>query len=157
MVSGGSVVGLGDAIAQWISPHYKKFDRERFASMLTYGFFISGGFCHLWFRALDKVFGHAMTVSNSIKKVFADQFILAPPEIVFFLGWSHYTSESTHSFTELIKATLPSLLIQNYIIWIPSQFFNFYYIPEQHRVLFMCTVCVLWFAILSFTSHEFEY
>jgi protein Mpv17 len=156
MISGGVVVGLGDAIAQRISPHFKQFDKDRFLSMITYGFLISGGIGHLWFRGLDKYFGNSMTITNSIKKVCADQFIIAPPEIVFFLWWSYYTSQSTHSFTDLLKATLPGLLVQNYAIWIPSQFANFYYIPEQHRVLFMCAICVVWFAILSFTSHEFK-
>lgn len=156
MVSGAVVVGCGDIIAQKCSPATKSFDYKRFTSMIIYGFLISGGVGHLWFRGLDQFFGKSMNFSNSVKKVCADQFLLAPPEIVFFLAWSHFSGESTDSFVNLLKNVMPSLLAQNYAIWIPGQFVNFYYVPEQHRVLFMCIICVFWFAILSFTSHEYD-
>ena len=156
MVSGAVVVGCGDVIAQSLAVVKKPFDIQRFLSMSLYGFLISGGIGHLWFRLLDKTFGSKMNLESSIKKVLADQLVLAPPEIIFFLAWSHYSGEHTQPFKDLLVSTLPNLLAENYIIWIPSQFINFYYVPEQHRVLFMCFVCVFWFAILSYTSHEFE-
>lgn len=156
MVSGSIVVGCGDILAQRFSDAKKSFDYQRFTSMIIYGFLISGGIGHLWFRGLDVYFGKSMNFSNSIKKVCADQFILAPPEIAFFLSWSYYSGDQKESLWSLLKNTMPSLLVENYAIWIPGQFINFYYVPEQHRVLFMCFICVFWFAILSYTSHEYE-
>lgn len=156
MITGGIVVGCGDIIAQRLQKTHHSFDWSRFASMSCYGFLISGGIGHLWFKGLDKYFGTSMKFSVAAKKVCVDQFILAPPEIVFFLAWSHYTSETTKSFGGMLKECLPGLLINNYEIWIPSQMINFLYVPEKHRVLFMCGICVLWFALLSYTSHNYE-
>ena len=156
MITGGIVVGTGDAIAQRIEKSYKSFDYSRSISMTLYGILISGGIGHLWFKGLDNYFGTSMKFSVAAKKLCVDQFILAPPEIVFFLAWSHYSADTNKSFTGMLKECLPGLLVKNYLIWIPSQFFNFLYVPEKHRVMFMCVVCVLWFSILSFTSHSFE-
>ena len=156
MISGGIVVGFGDIIAQKIKSREDKFDWTRFMSMTTYGFLISGGIGHLWFKGLDNYFGTSMKFAVAVKKVCVDQFILAPPEIVFFLAWSHFSSETTNSFGAMLKDCLPGLLLKNYVIWIPSQLVNFLYVPEQHRVLFMCAVCVVWFALLSYTSHNYQ-
>jgi hypothetical protein len=156
MITGAVVVGCGDIIAQKLSPTRSPLDYQRILSMSLYGFLISGGIGHVWFRLLDKTFGTGMSLKSSIQKVLADQFIIAPPEIAFFLAWSHYSGEHTQSLKDLLVTTMPSLLAQNYMIWLPSQFINFYFIPEQHRVLFMCFICVFWFAILSYTSHEYE-
>ena len=116
MISGGIVVGCGDIIAQVIKKDYQAFDYNRFISMSLYGFLVSGGIGHLWFKGLDTYFGTSMKFGVAIKKMCVDQFILAPPEIVIFLGWSHYTSSAQNSFTAMLKECLPKLLLENYII-----------------------------------------
>lgn len=156
MISGAVVVGFGDFIAQKLISKNEKFDWSRLASMTLYGFLISGGVGHLWFKGLDTYFGTSMKFNVAIKKLCVDQFILAPPEVVFFLAWSHYTSNNTISFIDLMKDCFGGLLINNYEVWIPAQLINFLYIPEKHRVMFLCFVSVFWFSLLSYTSHKYN-
>ena len=154
MLTGAVVVGSGDVIAQKLSKKKEKFDVKRLASTAGYGFFVSGGIGHLWYKALDNFYGQSMTISNSLKKVCTDQLLLAPPSIILFLAWAHYSKNSQTGFLDVLKENFLGLLIKNYMIWIPGQFCNFYLIPQKHRVLFVCGVNVFWFSLLSFTSYE---
>ena len=157
MVTGLVVVGLGDALAQYVSPQYKKLDWKRLGAISLYGFFVCGGIGHVWYKGLDKFLGEGMDVKSALKKTLLDQLIIAPPEILIFLGWSHYSSESTQTLSYVVNDCFLKLLMCEYSIWIPAQFINFFWVPEKHRVLFMCLVSVVWYSLISYTSHNPNY
>ena len=155
MITGLVVCGSGDWIAQTIIERKKKLDVQRLLNFMVFGFII-GGVYHPWYKYLDRTFGAKMTFSTSWKKVCADQFILTPPEIIIFLAWDHYGTQKSYSFRDKLSECLPELLVHNYELWLPAQLINFWLFPEQHRVLFMCLVNVVWFSYLSYRSNTSE-
>ncbi|CAG9315844.1 unnamed protein product [Blepharisma stoltei] len=153
MLTGVSLVGGGDIIAQKILERKSEIDKKRLLSLSMYGFFIAGGVGHLWYRGLDYVIGSQMSLMTAFKKILIDQGIFAPLEIIFFFGWTHYSKHQPNSLQDKIQADLKDTLLANYKLWIPGQFLNFYLIPEKHRVLYSCVLCVIWYSFISNVSH----
>lgn len=62
--------------------------------------------------------------------------------------------EHGNSFQDKIKDDFRDVLINNYKVWIPIQFMNFYIVPQNLRVLFQSVVGVLWMSYLSYAAHN---
>lgn len=154
MLTGTIITGGGDAIAQLVIERKDSINWHRFATLCSYGLMITGGVNHFYYRKLDRVFGAQLNLLTAVKKLAIDQCLLAPIEIVLFMSYCSFMNRSSDNILEKLKQDLKPVLINNYIVWIPAQIFNFMVIPEKQRVLYTSIICMAWDAYLSWASHN---
>ncbi|XP_025089435.1 protein Mpv17-like isoform X2 [Pomacea canaliculata] len=108
-----------------------------------------------WYLCLDKMY--AGTRYAPFKMVLTDQMIGAPIVITTFLaGLGILKGEDSKQIVQKIKMNFVPLMINNYKIWPAAQIINFYFMPLQHRVLFVNFVALGWNTFLAWFSERSE-
>ena len=160
-VSCGGFFMLGDAIQQRLEMAQnpaKKFDMTRSVrlglvglSQVAKGFwskkmegqylYLKGPPHHYWYLYLDKLLpGKSKAVV--IKKILADQAVAAPFfAITFIYGAGLLEGNSLRECWTEFKYKFPTIYLFDWMIWPPTQGFNFLYVPSKYRYYMM--VCVL--------------
>jgi hypothetical protein len=155
IATGFTIIGIGDLNAQFGIEKRETLDRKRFGMTAIYGILFYGIGMHYWFRFLDVLVGPQQTIRHTCKKLFFDQFVLAPAEIVWFLGWTHYFDGKTvDDWKEKLRTDYWRILTTNYVVWLPSQFCNFAFAPERHRALINSLIGVAWTTYVCWASHN---
>lgn len=170
-ISGGIIAGTGDFLCQLLlerpeSIHLKdeekdavpesffvNWDHERSTRFFVLGTFFVAPTSHYWYDLLEKYVGSGKNVVLVGKRVFLDQFIWTP---VFFIIWlvGLWTMEGTpiESLPKRLSEKYRDIMIANWIVWIPAQAANFYFIPVKYQVLYQNLVELLWNVYLSFSA-----
>lgn len=109
---------------------------------------------HYWYIWLDKWLPKRNLKTVGLK-ILADQFLAAPFfAITFIIGMGlledKRLSECLHEF--IMK--FPAIYLFDWIIWPPSQFINFKYVPQSARVLYVNVITVVWDICLSYIKHN---
>lgn len=177
-ITSGFIAGLGDVLCQYMNS-WSEYDWKR---TFRFGFlgscYIAPG-CHVWYNVLAKSFPlSAATAASSstmmivMKRVFCDQILFSP---VFLVGWmtvlwnledamntdstidgsdnnNDSNSEITSDYIDRMVATLPNILIANWLLWIPVQTINFKYVPTKYLVLVSNCVALIWNGYLSYAT-----
>ncbi|KAL8624187.1 hypothetical protein ACOMHN_046273 [Nucella lapillus] len=161
VVASGSLLGLGDCIIQNLETlHIKRktevrrpYDFHRTGRMFIIGL-ILGPFSHHWYRLLDKyVTGSGVKVV--FKKIACDQAVAGPFFCSAFLIGSGLLEGK--KFSECGKEWQQKFLtiyMADWCLWPPAQFINFYYLPTNLRVLYVCMITLCWNTFLSFMKHK---
>mmetsp|Transcript_8459 Transcript_8459/g.16178 ORF Transcript_8459/g.16178 Transcript_8459/m.16178 type:complete len:258 (-) Transcript_8459:10-783(-) len=156
------------------------YDWWRTARFSAVGAFYIAPGIHYWYGALASKLAPGQTTAAAVaKRVAADQFLFAPPfiaSILSLLWWLEEgpqqgsattghddattapaaLSSSSSSFlvvvSERLSATLPDIVMANWIVWIPAQIINFGFVPLHFQVLFNNALGLFWNAYLSYSS-----
>ncbi|XP_021901244.1 protein SYM1 [Carica papaya] len=92
--------------------------------------------------------------SGAFCRLLVDQFIFAPVFIGVFLS-SLLTLEGRPSqIVPKLQQEWFSSVLANWQLWIPFQFFNFRFVPQQFQVLAANVIALIWNVILSFKAHK---
>nr|XP_039254715.1 protein Mpv17-like [Styela clava] len=144
IVTAGTLVTVGDILAQTTIEKKKKYDFRRTAVMSTCGFFYFGPLVAAWFTAVNKM---ALPVIFSVA---LDQFVITPPLLCgFFTVQTLLNGKSLSTAISRIKNEVPGIIKMNWMVWIPSQTINFGIVPFQYRMLFCQIVALFWNSYLS--------
>ncbi|UJR36883.1 hypothetical protein I4U23_029596 [Adineta vaga] len=134
----GTTMGLGNVISQTVieKRSLSTVDWSRVTRFAAFGYLFSGPFLRYWYYGLDKYFAGAKL--KPVKMMIIDQIIAAPllnSVILLYLPLSSGKSmdESKKRFSE----DFPTVMKGNYSAWPAIQLTNFYFVPIQHRVLFV--------------------
>ncbi|XP_028296377.1 mitochondrial inner membrane protein Mpv17 [Gouania willdenowi] len=156
IVTAGSLVGVGDVIAQQLIERrgLAEHDVRRTAKMMSIGFFFVGPVIGGWYKVLDRlVIGG--TKGAAMKKMLVDQVCFAPCFLGAFLGISGALNGlSVQDNITKLKRDYTDALISNYYLWPPVQIVNFYFVPLHHRLAVVQIVAVAWNAYLTWKANK---
>jgi hypothetical protein len=151
-LTGCLILGNGDVLSQFIEGK-DTWDVPRTARFALIGLVFEAPALHYWYKYLKKVFP-GRTTKPVAQRVVWDQLAFNPPYLVIFLSmvWKLEGKENGE-IPDLMKNTLPSAMIANWLVWTPVQIFTFGWVPSKYQVLATNVVALAWNAYLSFCSH----
>uniref|UniRef100_A0A183C0N4 Mitochondrial inner membrane protein Mpv17 n=1 Tax=Globodera pallida TaxID=36090 RepID=A0A183C0N4_GLOPA len=139
--SAGALAAVGDILCQKLFEKRDKWDpfrTSRFA--LTTAIVIAG---------------NKMSVRTGLKRVLADQSIIAPTLTAAFLFSVNFLdSFSAQSAVQRTKRIYFDVLVNNYKFWPFVQMVNLTVIPLQFRVVFVQFFSIFWNIFLSFKTNN---
>ncbi|KAK3001392.1 hypothetical protein RJ639_020841, partial [Escallonia herrerae] len=143
----------GDVICQLFIDQVPSLDLKRTFLFTFLGLVLVGPTLHFWYLYLSRL----VTIpgaSGAFLRLLLDQFIFAPTFIGVFLS-TLVTLEGRPSEVKpkLQQEWFPSVLA-NWQLWIPFQFLNFRFVPQQFQVLAANVVALAWNVILSYKAHK---
>lgn len=148
----------GDVIQQRIEKSMgqkNRYDYSRSGRMFLVGL-SQGPPHHYWYIYLDKLLPKK-TLRTVCVKILADQIIAAPFfAITFLIGMGILEDKRlSECWSEFIKK-FPVVYMFDWVIWPPTQYVNFRYIPQSFRVFYVNVVTVIWDIFLSYIKHYDE-
>uniref|UniRef100_A0A3B3DSN6 Mitochondrial inner membrane protein Mpv17 n=1 Tax=Oryzias melastigma TaxID=30732 RepID=A0A3B3DSN6_ORYME len=125
IVTAGSLVGVGDVIAQQVIERrgLRRHSVQRTARMMSIGFFFVGPVIGSWYKVLDRlVVGGSK--SAAMKKMLLDQLCFAPCFLAAFLSISGALNGLTvEENVSKLKRDYTDALISNYYVSSPPPWF----------------------------------
>ena len=109
---------------------------------------------HYWYNYLNRLVP-GTTVLAVIKRVAWDEFVFAPLYLPVFLAslWA-VEGSPLHTIPRMVYEEVPSILMAEWIMWIPTMALTFRYIPVKFQVLLINTVGIVWYTFLSYTAKK---
>ncbi|BFZ11137.1 hypothetical protein BsWGS_14176 [Bradybaena similaris] len=151
----GSLMAAGDCISQLVIERkpLASYDGIRTGRFFVMGFCIFGPMLRGWYLTLDRLYSGKKYAA--LKMMVTDQLVMAPLFLGTFLtGMSMLRMESLDITVEKLKRDYVPILLNNYKIWPAAQVINFYFLPLQHRVLFVNFVALWWNTYLAWASEK---
>lgn len=144
---------VGDLICQLVIDQVPSLDLKRTSIFTLLGLVLVGPTLHFWYLYLSKLITKP-GASGALLRLLLDQFLFAPTFIGVFLS-TLVTLEGrpSHVIPKLKQEWFPSVLA-NWQLWIPFQFLNFRFVPQQFQVLAANFVSLIWNVILSYKAHK---
>ncbi|CAI9780460.1 unnamed protein product [Fraxinus pennsylvanica] len=125
---------VGDLICQLVIDQVPSLDLKRTSIFTLLGLVLVGPTLHFWYLYLSKLITKP-GASGAFMRLLLDQFLFAPTFIGVFLS-TLVTLEGrpSHVIPKLQQEWFSSVLA-NWQLWIPFQFLNFRFVPQQFQVL----------------------
>ncbi|KAL8558247.1 hypothetical protein ACOMHN_040945 [Nucella lapillus] len=149
----GTLMAAGDGISQMCieGKSVRDYQLKRSGRFFVLGFVALGPMLRFWYLALDKMY--AGTKLAPLKMVVTDQTLGAPAILFTFVaGLGILKGESKKQIMETIRRDYIMILINNYKVWPAAQAINFFFMPLQHRVLFVNFVALGWNTYLAWVT-----
>ncbi|XP_060204317.1 protein sym-1 [Lycium barbarum] len=143
----------GDLICQLWIDQVASVDVKRTFLITFLGLVLVGPTLHFWYLYLSKLVT-SPGLSGTLMRLVIDQFLFAPIFVGVFLS-SLVTLEgrSSQVIPKLQQEWFSSVLA-NWQLWIPFQFINFRFVPQQFQVLAANFIALVWNVILSYKAHK---
>lgn len=130
--------GLGDSMQQRyeiLRGLKSQLDYVRLRNMCIVGL-VFGPCCHYWYQLLDRLLP-TRSVKSVIKKIAMDCFIMGPGSIiVFFTVLGTLQRKSRADVIRDWSGKGIQILIADFVIWPPTEFISFRYLPLRYRVFY---------------------
>ena len=95
--------------------------------------------------------------ASTVLRVMVDQTCFAPTFLTgFFLIMNASDGGSMSQGFAALKDKFMITLVNNWKLWIPASFLNFYFIPNRFQVLWANFVSLFWNTYLSFMHNTYE-
>lgn len=113
---------------------------------------ISAPIFHFWYNYLSKAVP-GTTVLAVAKRVFWDEFVFSPVFLPMFVSCIWIVEGSPlHKIPTMVYEEVPSILVAEWALWVPTMAFSFRYIPVKFQVLVINSVGIFWYAFLSYSA-----
>ncbi|KAI3406293.1 hypothetical protein KGF56_000773 [Candida oxycetoniae] len=163
MVSTGFLLGAGDFLAQNLFPTYSEqpYDYMRTLRAVFYGGIIFAPLGDKWYKILNTKIvwaGKNERTMSTVLRVLVDQLFFAP-----FIGIPLYYVSMTilenkqpyvENILEKFHTSYWPTLRGNWLVWPIFQWFNFYLLPVQYRLLAVNLISIGWNTYLSYMLHS---
>jgi len=156
----GALYGAGDISQQLITQSRKTLgqpsekrkwdltvDWQSSISAGLVGGTVIGTFNHYWYTFLDKLI-RGTSFKSVIRKVLLDQMSLPIPIAAFMLAMA--VVKAKPDVFEELKAKFLTTYMYGSILWPMANFFNFMFVPQFHRILFIGCVEFVWTNVMCF-------
>ncbi|CAG9860757.1 unnamed protein product [Phyllotreta striolata] len=148
----GSLMALGDVIAQFAIERKKQYDVMRTLRFGALGVGLVGPSVAMWYKFLSKMI-RPDDKTAAFKKVALDQFMFAPCFLpVFLIALNTLKGNDWQTTKAEIKDKYFDIMITNYQVWPLVQFINFKFMPLQYQVLMNQSVGLFWNSYLSWKT-----
>ncbi|XP_010036405.2 protein sym-1 [Eucalyptus grandis] len=144
---------LGDLICQLVIDQAPSLDLKRNFSFTFLGLVLVGPTLHFWYLYLSRL----VTVpgaSGAIMRLLLDQFVFSPLFLGVFLATLVTLEGRPSDVVPKLQQEWFSAVLANWKLWIPFQFLNFRFVPQQFQVLAANVIALVWNVILSFKAHK---
>ncbi|KAI3421603.1 uncharacterized protein J3R85_012113 [Psidium guajava] len=144
---------LGDLICQLVIDQAPSLDLKRNFLFTFLGLVMVGPTLHFWYLYLSRL----VTVpgaSGAFVRLLLDQFIFSPLFIGVFLATLVTLEGRPSDVVPKLQQEWFSAVLANWKLWIPFQFLNFRFVPQQFQVLAANVIALVWNVILSFKAHK---
>lgn len=144
---------IGDLICQKVIDQVPSLDLKRIFLFTFLGLVMVGPTLHFWYLHLSKLV--TLTgASGAIRRLLLDQFLFSPIFIGVFLSTLVTLEGRPSEVVPKLQQEWFSAVLANWQVWIPFQFLNFRFVPQQFQVLAANVVALAWNVILSFKAHK---
>ncbi|CDY35863.1 BnaC09g37950D [Brassica napus] len=144
---------IGDLICQLTINKTSSLDKKRTLTFTILGFGLVGPALHFWYLYLSKVVT-ASGLSGAVLRLLLDQFVFAPVFVGVFLSAVVTLEGKPSNVIPKLKQEWTGAVLANWQLWIPFQFLNFRFVPQNFQVLASNVVALAWNVILSFKAHK---
>ncbi|CAN1259825.1 Protein sym-1, partial [Linum perenne] len=144
---------LGDLICQLVIDQVPSPDLKRAFLFASLGLVLVGPTLHFWYLYLSKL----VTVPGgrgAFARLILDQFLFSPVFIGVFLSTLVALEGRPSQVVPKLQQEWLSSVVANWQLWIPFQFLNFRFMPQQFQVLGANVIALVWNVILSFKAHR---
>lgn len=144
---------VGDIICQVLIDKVPSLDLKRVSLFTFLGLVLVGPTLHFWYLYLSKL----VTItgaSGAFVRLIIDQFIFAPAFIGVFLSTLVTLEGRPSQVLPKLQQEWLSSVVANWQLWIPFQFLNFRFVPQQFQVLAANFIALVWNVILSYKAHK---
>ncbi|GAB2221693.1 hypothetical protein Droror1_Dr00012878 [Drosera rotundifolia] len=144
---------VGDLVCQLVIDKVPSLDYKRTFVFTLLGLVLVGPTLHFWYLYLSRL----VTVpgaSGAVLRLLLDQFIFSPIFIGVFLSALVTLEGRPAEVVPKLQQEWFSSVLANWQLWIPFQFLNFRFVPQQFQVLAANFVSLIWNVILSFKAHK---
>ncbi|KAK4362645.1 hypothetical protein RND71_017886 [Anisodus tanguticus] len=144
---------FGDLICQLWIDQAASADVKRTFLFTFLGLVLVGPTLHFWYLYLSRLVT-TPGVAGTVMRLVLDQFLFAPIFVGVFLS-SLVTLEGRSSLViPKLQQEWFSSVLANWQLWIPFQFINFRFVPQQFQVLAANFISLVWNVILSYKAHK---
>ncbi|KAG2683690.1 hypothetical protein I3760_10G044000 [Carya illinoinensis] len=144
---------IGDLICQLVIDQVPSLDWKRTFLFTLLGLVLVGPTLHFWYLYLSRLVT-LPGASGAFLRLLLDQFLFSPIFIGVFLA-TLVTLEGRPSLAiPKLQQEWFSAVLANWKLWIPFQFLNFRFVPQQFQVLAANFIAVVWNVVLSFIAHK---
>lgn len=144
---------VGDVICQLVFDQVPSLDLKRTFLFAFLGLVLVGPSLHFWYLFLSKLIT-APGASGAFLRLLLDQFIFSPIFIGTFLAALVSLEGRPSLVIPKLRQEWFSSVLANWQLWIPFQFFNFRFVPQQFQVLAANFIALIWNVILSYKAHQ---
>ncbi|KAJ4973881.1 hypothetical protein NE237_007055 [Protea cynaroides] len=144
---------IGDLICQLLIDQVSTLDLKRTFLFTFLGFVLVGPTLHFWYLYLSKLVT-LPGASGALLRLVLDQFLFSPIFIGVFLSTLVTLEGRPAQVVPKLQQEWFSAVLANWQLWIPFQFLNFRFVPQQFQVLAANFVALAWNVILSFKAHK---
>ncbi|KAL2553387.1 protein sym-1 [Forsythia ovata] len=144
---------VGDLICQLVIDQVPSLDLKRTSIFTLLGLVLVGPTLHFWYLYLSKLITKP-GASGALLRLLLDQFLFAPTFIGVFLSTLVTLEGKPSNVVPKLQQEWFSSVLVNWQLWIPFQFLNFRFVPQQFQVLAANFVALIWNVILSYKAHK---
>ncbi|XP_051116868.1 protein sym-1 isoform X2 [Andrographis paniculata] len=144
---------VGDIICQLWIDKAPSMDMKRTFIFTMLGMVLVGPALHFWYLSLSKLVTTPGAYGAFLRLVL-DQFLFAPAFIGVFLSALMTLEGNPSNVIPKLKQEWLSSVVANWQLWIPFQFLNFRFVPQQFQVLAANFIALIWNVILSYKAHK---
>lgn len=144
---------IGDVICQLVIDQVPCLDLKRTFLFTLLGLVLVGPTLHFWYLYLSKLV-KLPGASGAFLRLLLDQFLFSPIFIGVFLSALMTLEGRPSQVVPKLQQEWFSAVLANWQLWIPFQFLNFRFVPQQFQVLAANVIALVWNVILSFKAHK---
>ncbi|KAK9832665.1 hypothetical protein WJX84_000081 [Apatococcus fuscideae] len=111
-----------------------------------------GPLLHLWFIFMSRII-KAEGTSGAIYRLLLDQGLFAPFMVGLMMSLVVTMEGNPGIVPDKLRQDWKSTVLANWKLWVPCQFVNFRFVPQQLQVLVVNLVALIWNTYLSYASH----
>ncbi|ERM98257.1 protein sym-1 [Amborella trichopoda] len=144
---------IGDLVCQLLIEKVSVLDSKRTFLFTLLGLVLVGPTLHFWYLKLSNLVTQPGG-SGALLRLLLDQFLFSPLFIGFFMSTIVTLEGRPSEVVPRLRQEWFSTILANWQLWIPFQFLNFLYVPQQFQVLAANFIALAWNVILSYKAHR---
>ncbi|CAO1425165.1 unnamed protein product [Diamesa serratosioi] len=154
-VSSGILMFLGESLAQKLKSKDDQIDFDTVKQMTVVG--ISQGPLHHFIYHWVERFLPGTSMKMIMGKILTDQALISPLCIGhYFYAAGLLEGKTVTECTKTVESKFFTVYIADWCIWPIAQFFNFYYVPLQYRVLYINAITMFYNVFLCYVKNQKE-
>lgn len=157
-ISAGLISSLGNVLAQKITYHQKQVEKKEsekgsesfqvdMAQVSRFAFLnviFVAPILHYWYQIINRTVP-GTSISRVLQRTFWDEFVFSPIHVpVFLAGLWKLEGTPNENIWKMTKSEVPSIIVAEWIMWVPTMLVTFRYVPVKFQVLVINVVGVVW-------------
>ena len=151
----GLLAAAGDVTAQAIEQRHAReptFDQTRFIALVAYAAIYNGPVNSRLYHVYAYLFGDG-SLSTALKSTALDQLLYMPlgaiPVSFFFKDTITHGDVDLVRWRAYLMARWWDAVMGCWMIWVPCELVNLYFVPLRYRLAFSGAICFTWMVALS--------